>query len=167
MLFTIGHSNTSASSFCERLISCEIENVIDVRRVPYSQYCPQYNRETLCDTLCFSGVKYTFLGSVLGAFSYEKTNMECFVSSLRDIVFVSQQKNIALMCAEGHPYPIKRNPSGCHRWWKLTRYILSNFSVEVRHILLDRNIQKGTLEEYKKYRIDKNGNVYSHLIPLF
>ena len=66
-LYTIGHSNHDAERFIELLRAHGIEAVCDVRSRPYSQYCPQFNREALEATLRQAGIRYVFFGRVFGA----------------------------------------------------------------------------------------------------
>jgi uncharacterized protein (DUF488 family) len=66
-LFTIGHSTHSWEKFLELLRQHRIEAVADVRSSPYSQFNPQFNRETLQAALRQHGISYVFLGEELGA----------------------------------------------------------------------------------------------------
>src|SRR4051812_42198034 len=72
-LYTIGHSNHDTDHFLSLLRRHEIDVVCDVRSSPYSQYCPQFNRETLEATLRQAGIIYEFFGSELGARTDDKT----------------------------------------------------------------------------------------------
>ena len=49
--YTIGHSTRSIAEFVDLLRSVEVTLVVDVRTVPRSRTNPQYNRESLPDTL--------------------------------------------------------------------------------------------------------------------
>src|SRR3954469_12363602 len=66
-LYTIGHSNHDAEHFLDLLRRHSIDAVCDVRSHPYSQYCPQFNRETIEVSLRQSGIRYTFFGKEFGA----------------------------------------------------------------------------------------------------
>jgi uncharacterized protein (DUF488 family) len=49
--FTIGHSTRSADEFIELLKAAEVQAVVDVRTIPRSRRNPQFNKDTLPDTL--------------------------------------------------------------------------------------------------------------------
>ena len=66
-VFTIGHSTQTAEHFIELLQAHGISAIADVRSSPYSRTNPQFNRETLRETLRQCGIPYVFLGSELGA----------------------------------------------------------------------------------------------------
>src|SRR5437588_11875636 len=66
-LYTIGHSNHELERFVALLSMHRIDAVCDVRSHPYSQYCPQFNRETLAASLREAGIRYVFFGTEFGA----------------------------------------------------------------------------------------------------
>ena len=66
LVCTIGHSNRSIGTFVELLRANEIVRVLDVRTVPRSRHNPQFNRETLADSVQGAGLAYRFMGDTLG-----------------------------------------------------------------------------------------------------
>ena len=64
--YTIGHSTRSIAEFVDLLRSVEVTLVIDVRTVPRSRTNPQYNRESLPDTLRQFKVGYEHIASLGG-----------------------------------------------------------------------------------------------------
>ena len=50
-IFTIGHSTHDIDEFLELLQKHKISVVADVRSIHYSEYCPQFTREKLKQTL--------------------------------------------------------------------------------------------------------------------
>jgi len=64
--YTIGHSTRSIGEFVDLLRSVEVTLVVDVRTVPRSRTNPQYNRETLPDTLRQFKVSYEHVASLGG-----------------------------------------------------------------------------------------------------
>ena len=64
--YTIGHSTRSIGEFVDLLRSVEVTLVIDVRTVPRSRTNPQYNRESLPDTLRQFKVGYEHIASLGG-----------------------------------------------------------------------------------------------------
>lgn len=65
-LYTIGHSNVSFERLIELLQQHGIQNLVDVRSTPYSQWASQFNRETLAQRLGEVGIVYVYAGEVLG-----------------------------------------------------------------------------------------------------
>ena len=58
VLWTIGHSNREAAELVELLRENAIERLVDVRTVPRSRRNPQFNRESLPETLDTAGILY-------------------------------------------------------------------------------------------------------------
>src|ERR1700759_472649 len=66
-VYTIGHSNHPFAAFAQLLRLHGISAVGDVRSQPYSRRNPQFNRETLAETLKKHEIADVFLGKELGA----------------------------------------------------------------------------------------------------
>ncbi|RUL89471.1 DUF488 domain-containing protein [Tautonia sociabilis] len=141
-VFTIGHSNHRAEQFIALLQMHGITALGDVRSKPYSQFHPQFNRESLKKTLREHGIAYVFLGQELGARSedhscYEHGKVqydrlartELFRKGLDRILKGTENYRIALMCAE-------KEPLECHRTILVARS-LESLGLEVRHIHAD------------------------------
>src|ERR1039458_1876101 len=86
-LFTIGHSTHSWEKFLELLRQHHIEAVADVRSSPYSQYNPQFNRDSLQHALRDQDIAYVFLGEELGA---RRSEPECYVNGRVDYSLIAQ-----------------------------------------------------------------------------
>lgn len=143
--YTIGHSNHAPERFLELLDEHDITIVLDVRSVPYSRRNPQYNRETLRETLKGNGYAYEFLGDSLGARGWGDEFMfpeggkvdfrkvrkaPKFIEGIKRVKELAAQKERpALMCAEAEPF-------NCHRF-VLISYQLSKEALDVIHILPD------------------------------
>lgn len=56
-LFTIGHSDHDMSEFLSLLSRHGISAIADVRSHPYSRFHPQFNRETLSESLRLSRIE--------------------------------------------------------------------------------------------------------------
>src|SRR5213075_1511107 len=65
-IFTIGHSTRPIEEFIALLRSSEIEVVVDVRTVPRSRTNPQYNRDTLSESLAGAGIGYEHIAALGG-----------------------------------------------------------------------------------------------------
>ncbi len=141
VLYTIGHSNHSMERFLELLRRHEITAVADVRSVPYSRYCPQFDRVNLQQALSQINCRYVFLGDKLGGKRREK---ECFTNGQIDYEKVATlpvfregcerllrgvtKYRIALMCAE-------KDPANCHRTLLVSRALRDRLTI--LHILSD------------------------------
>ena len=161
VIYTVGHSNQDVASFVERLNQHGITAIADVRSAPYSQFCPQFNREPLAMALSEVGIAYVDLGREFGA---RRIEPECYVDGRVHFLIAAstsgfrqgilrvlrglQDYRIALMCAE-------KEPLGCHRMALVGRALSGGFQqigppdseplvsesgplpIEVRHILDD------------------------------
>lgn len=156
-VYTIGHSTHPIEGFVELLKMHGITAVADVRSTPYSRRNPQFNRETLRDTLEAHGIAYVFLGEELGARS---TDPACirdgkvrydllartapFERGLDRVREGARKHRIALMCAE-------RDPLQCHRTILVARNLTARGG-PVRHIHAGGEIE--TQEEAEERLLD-------------
>jgi len=145
-VFTIGHSNHSIEELLRLVQNHGIEVVGDVRSRPYSQYSPQFDRETLKSSLKRVGISYVFLGDELGARSdvpscYERGKVRydrlaetaAFQNGISRVEKGAAEYKVSLMCAE-------KEPLECHRTILVARE-LERRGIEVRHILADGSIE--------------------------
>ncbi len=146
IVFTIGHSSQSIESFLSALRRYDITAVADVRSYPYSNANPQFDRETLTDSLEAVRISYVYLGKELGA---RTDNQSCYINGKIQYDRLAQTKNfeeglarvrrgvekyqVALMCAEGEPL-------ACHRAILVSRY-LQEAGLAVKHILRDASLE--------------------------
>ncbi|GAA1553879.1 DUF488 domain-containing protein [Brevibacterium picturae] len=63
---TVGHSNRSLQEFIELLTENAAEVVVDVRKLPGSNKNPQFNADTLIDSLAESGIELRRLEGLTG-----------------------------------------------------------------------------------------------------
>jgi uncharacterized protein (DUF488 family) len=126
MVLTIGHSTHAVEKFIGLLKTHGVELLIDVRTVPKSRYNPQFNRESLCETLRAAGIQYEHMPGLGGLRKPHKDSPNSawknasfrgyadymqtaeFAESLTKLVALSHQKQVAVMCAEAVPWR-------CHR----------------------------------------------------
>ena len=165
-IFTVGHSAHEVARFVDLLARHGVEAVADVRSMPYSRRHPQFNRETLRESLKASGIAYVFLGKELGARStdpdcYENGRVQfrklaatsLFRSGIKRVLDGSQQMRIALMCAE-------KDPLNCHRTILVARELVALGS-KVNHILSDGDIET---HEAAMNRLCKQLNIKQDLL---
>lgn len=147
-LYTVGHSNQTAEEFIELIEPYGVNCIIDVRSMPYSKYTPQFNQETLKNTLQRRGILYAHFGTEFGARrtdclvetdlgkkgTKEQVNFELGVKSPNFLHGVerlekalSQGRTVSLMCSEA-------NPLDCHRFSFLARFFHEQ-GWEVMHIM--------------------------------
>ena len=149
-VFTIGHSNLEIGRFVALLKQHGIQAIADIRSSPYSQYNPQFNRESLQRALHEQSISYVFLGEELGA---RRSERECYLEGRADYELISRtpafkvgiervvqgaaKMRLALMCAE-------KDPIDCHRCILVSPH-LRRQGIQVLHILSD-----GTVENHEQ-----------------
>ena len=143
-IFTIGHSTRTIDEFVELLKTNEVNMIVDVRTVPRSRHNPQFNKETLPNTLKKNGIKYIHMREI-GGLRHPKRNSinlawknmgfrgyadymqtQEFTDSLLRIVALARENCLALMCAEALP-------------WRCHRSLISDALV-VRHVKVEHII---------------------------
>lgn len=65
-LYTIGHSTRTLEELVETLRAHEIRTLVDIRAFPMSRRLPQFNRESLAETLPTAGIRYVWLKALGG-----------------------------------------------------------------------------------------------------
>lgn len=140
-IYTVGHSNYDTHEFIELINAYGIQIIVDVRSMPYSKYCPQFNKDVLEKSLPANGITYLFLGKELGA---RPTDSNCYLHGKIDFDRLKENSKfreaicrieegarkkhvLSLMCSE-------KEPINCHRTILISR-VLKNEGVEVKHIL--------------------------------
>ncbi len=147
-VFTIGHSTHALDSFVGLLRRHGVDEVADVRSTPYSRFNPQFNRDSLANSLVPHGIGYVFLGHELGGRPDEPACYEngrirydrvaaspVFQRGLDRVIQDAAARSVAIMCAE-------KEPLECHRTL-LVAQALGVRNVAVQHIRAD-----GTLEDH-------------------
>jgi uncharacterized protein (DUF488 family) len=145
-ILTIGHSTHLLETFVGLLHRYQVTVVADVRSVPYSQFQPQFNRESLKESLKKENIGYVFLGEELGARSKdplcyvdgkvqyrELAKTQLFQQGLQRLLKGRENHRIALMCAE-------REPLDCHRTLLVARELVAK-GVAVSHIHADGHLE--------------------------
>ena len=72
-LYTIGHSTRSIDDLIAALKAHQIQTLVDIRAFPMSRRLPQFNRESLEQTLPASGIRYVSMKALGG---YRKKILE-------------------------------------------------------------------------------------------
>jgi uncharacterized protein (DUF488 family) len=126
IVLTIGHSTRTLDEFIGLLQAHAVSRVVDVRTIPRSRHNPQFNKDSLPDTLRKAGLEYVHMPG-LGGLRHAKADSrnlgwrnasfrgyadymqtQEFAGSLEELIRLARQGRIALMCAEAMPWR-------CHR----------------------------------------------------
>ncbi|HZT33556.1 MAG TPA: DUF488 domain-containing protein [Bryobacteraceae bacterium] len=144
MILTVGHSTRPIEEFIALLRAHGVRTLVDIRTVPRSRHNPQFNRDTLPESLKPAGIAYRHLPSLgglrhpradspntawrsagfRGFADYMRTRE--FAAALEGLIHLSERNQIAIMCAEAVPWR-------CHR--SLVSDALAARGVPVGHIL--------------------------------
>jgi uncharacterized protein (DUF488 family) len=157
--FTIGHSMRPLSEFIDLLAASQVGVVIDVRTVPRSRKNPQYNRETLPNSLMESQIAYEHIAELGGRRSrareippdingfWENQSFHNYADYAMGDVFhlglarlreLGRVRCCAVMCAEAV-------------WWRCHRRIIADYLLaageRVFHILGSNAVTPARLTE--------------------
>lgn len=72
-IYTVGHSTRTIQEFVDLLRVGNLQHVVDVRTIPRSRTNPQYNLDTLPDTLAGWQIGYTVIPELGGRRNKQKT----------------------------------------------------------------------------------------------
>lgn len=167
VVLTIGHSTRTLADFVELLRAHEVACLVDVRTIPRSLHNPQFNKTSLPRTLKKAGIAYVHMAG-LGGLRHakrESKNMGWrntsfrgyadymqtpeFAASLEELISLSAEKRICIMCAEAVPWR-------CHRSLIADALLVHGIRVEDIMTLTRRTIHnltpfakvKGTVISY-------------------
>jgi|SRR5580700_1049037 uncharacterized protein (DUF488 family) len=163
-LFTVGHSTRPIEEFIELLKAHGIERVIDVRTIPRSRHNPQFNSESLAESLRAAGIAYTPIkklgglrrprpGSInlgwrnsgfRGFADYMQTPE--FEAALERAIKLAKTKTCALMCAEAVPWR-------CHRSLISDALVVRKFPV--KHIVSGTRAQPHKITPFALVRASR------------
>jgi uncharacterized protein (DUF488 family) len=118
-LYTIGHSTRTLEELIQTLRAHQIRTLVDIRAFPMSRRLPQFNRESLAETLPAAGMRYVWMKALGG---YRKRILEespnialrndsfrnyadymltaDFESAMYELIRLAEEAPTAYMCAE-------------------------------------------------------------------
>ncbi|MFW6136326.1 MAG: DUF488 family protein [Chloroflexota bacterium] len=141
-IHTIGHSDHTTATFIDLLRQHGITLVVDVRSHPYSQWAPQFNRDTLEDDLKAAGIGYRFMGDVLGGRPSDPAlyragrpdygqmeRADGYQRGIEHLLNIARTERVAVMCGEG-------DYRECHRHLLISQTLLKR-RIDVLHITPD------------------------------
>jgi uncharacterized protein (DUF488 family) len=133
--FTIGHSNRSLEDFMSLLRESQIVRLVDVRTIPRSRFNPQFNRDTLPDSLAAVEIEYEHLPALGGRRGKDRTvapEINAFWThesfhyyadyalsapfrvGLEHLIEEGRRQRCAIMCSEAV-------------WWRCHRRIITDY----------------------------------------
>jgi uncharacterized protein (DUF488 family) len=130
IVLTIGHSTRPLDEFIALLKAHAVTLVVDVRTIPRSRHNPQFNKESLPDSLKKAGLGYVHMfglgglrhakpdsvnagwrnASFRGYADYMQTPE--FEKQIEELIQLAKEHRIALMCAEAVPWRCHRSLIG-------------------------------------------------------
>lgn len=140
-LFTIGHSTLRLDQFLDMLNRFHIEMLADVRTIPKSRRNPQFNEDSLRDSLKANGIEYIHMTGLGGLRHTTKASVNTawenpsfrgyadymqtpeFNKSIEQLIAMAKEKVTAIMCAEAVPWR-------CHRSLIGDALLIRGFTVE-------------------------------------
>jgi uncharacterized protein (DUF488 family) len=143
-ILTIGHSTRTLDEFVGLLKTYKVTLVVDVRTIPRSRHNPQFNKETLPNTLKLAGVKYVHMPEIGGLRRPTRDSINLawrnrsfrgyadymqtkeFTENLLNLIALARENCLAIMCAEALPWR-------CHRSLIADALVVRHIKVE--HIL--------------------------------
>ena len=161
-IYTIGHGNVADVVIVELLRNFEIQVLVDVRTVPYSQYTHQFNREVFANTLKEAGIEYKFAGQFLGGrpddptcyksgkLPEDQTNYlelvdyaevakrDWYQKGIGRLIAIAEKQRTAIMCSE-------EDPKRCHRHHLIAQTLIKK-DVVVSHIRKNGDVEIAGLE---------------------
>lgn len=119
LFYSIGHSSRSIDEFLAALETYGIDLVVDIRSLPGSDRHPQFDQETLADTLEDHDIDYRYLEALGGRRSSDRANSPNaawendsfrayadyalsaeFERALEELIELGEKYTPAIMCAE-------------------------------------------------------------------
>lgn len=146
-VFTVGHSTRTLAEFTALLTQVSVDLLVDVRSFPRSRTNPQFNTDTLPQSLAAAGIGYHLLPALGGRRHRKKgaapsPNMfwqvaafrnyadyamtDVFRAGLEELKALARNHRCAIMCAEAV-------------WWRCHRRIIADYLLAedfaVEHIM--------------------------------
>jgi uncharacterized protein (DUF488 family) len=164
--YTVGHSNRSIEEFVALLREVPIGRVVDVRKMPMSRANPQFNGDTLRDTLAEHQMSYEHMPALGGLrrkvpdvspetngfwenrsfHNYADYALTAsFQDSLDDLIREGRERRCAVMCSEAV-------------WWRCHRRLIADHLIArgetVIHIMARGRLEPARLTPGARIRPD-------------
>jgi len=143
-IWTVGHSTRPIGEFTDFLRAHKIRLLVDVRTIPRSRHNPQFNTDTLAESLSKAGLASLHMPALGGLRKARKDSInngwrnasfrgyadymqtDEFLNALEELITESRLQPTAIMCAEAVPWR-------CHR--SLIADALVTRGWDMRHIM--------------------------------
>jgi uncharacterized protein (DUF488 family) len=130
VVLTIGHSTRTIEEFIGLLHAHAVSRVVDVRTVPRSRHNPQFNKDSLPNSLGRAGLRYACMPGLGGLRHAKRDSLNTgwrnasfrgfadymqtpeFDENLKELIQLAGQERIAIMCAEAVPWRCHRSLIG-------------------------------------------------------
>jgi len=155
--FTIGHSTRTIVDFVDLLRESRVDFVVDVRSMPRSRTNPQFNGESLPETLAPWQIGYEHIAA-LGGLRGKARTVEPSLNAYWRVRGFRNYADYALTKAFGAGLARLRELGGRHRcaimcaeavWWRCHRRIITDYLLgegeRVMHILGPAHVDEATL----------------------
>jgi len=133
-IYTAGHGDLDWDSFCQLLRPFEIELLVDVRSMPYTDNSPDFDREKIENLARAHGMEYIWLGSKLGALTDDgrvdyiaREREGRYRAGIQELLGLAHDRIVCLLGGAA-------DPERSHRQHLIAQTLLRQH-VEVRHIL--------------------------------
>ena len=164
VVFTIGHSTRTIAEFIEIIKAYGIKQVVDIRTIPRSRYTPQFNEDTIRESLKAVKIGYLHIKGLGGLRHALKDSLNSgwknasfrgfadymqtrdFDESLEKLIETAAKRATVIMCAEAVPWR-------CHR--ALVGDALLVRGVQVRDIMSVNSSRDHTLTPWAKVNGEK------------
>ena len=161
VVLTIGHSTRALDKFIGLLQAHAVSRVVDVRTVPRSRHNPQFNQDSLPDSLKKAGLGYVHAPGLGGLRHAKRDSINVgwrnasfrgyadymqtpeFERGLEELIQLAKQEQIAVMCAEALPW-------WCHRSLIADALLVRGIGTEDIMSLTHRSVH--TLTSFAKVR---------------
>jgi len=164
-IWTVGHSTRPIAEFTDFLRAHEIRLLVDVRTIPRSRHNPQFNTDTLAESLRKTGLASLHMPALGGLRKARKDSIndgwrnvsfrgyadymqtEEFQRALEELMAYSVDKDTAIMCAEAVPWRCHRSliaDALVSRGWD-SRHIMSPEKATLHVLTSFAHVEKGTL----------------------
>jgi uncharacterized protein (DUF488 family) len=129
-IFTIGHSTHTLEEFVAMLKAHDVTQLVDVRTIPKSRRVPQFNSDSLAETLPTRGIDYLHLKALGGLRHAKRDSVNTgwrnasfrgyadymatkeFEEGIKRLLELARAKRTAIMCAEAVPWRCHRSLIG-------------------------------------------------------
>ena len=164
-VWTIGHSTRPIGEFTDLLRAHQISLLVDVRTIPRSRHNPQFNTDTLTESLRKVGLVSLHMLALGGLRKAQKDSLndgwrnagfrgyadymqtEEFQRALGELMAYGTDKKTAIMCAEAVPWRCHRSliaDALVSRGWNI-RHIMSPEKATPHVLTSFAHVEKGTL----------------------